>query len=153
MHVHQPLKAEQLRALVRQNQSRHDLARLQHRLDCVLLVAEGQGCDAVGRWFGVDRRTIQRWVHDAEAYGLASLAGGHRGGRASALDERLRLLLGHDLAEGPRELGYAESTWSGKRLALHLDRVYGVRLGVRSCQRLLVRVRRGCWPDGEEATA
>ena len=148
-----PLNPKHLRTFSRQNQSRDDLARLQHRLDCVLLVAEGQACDTVGCWFGVDRRTIQRWVHDADVHGLETLAGSHGGGRCSVLDERLRLALGHDLAVSPRQLGYAEACWSGKRLALHLAKAYGVSLGVRSCQRLLVKARSGCWPGCDEAAS
>ena len=43
----------------------------------------------------------------------------------------------------PIAQGYPERRWTGKRLVLHLARLYGLDLSVRSCQRLIAgnRVR------------
>lgn len=143
MHPSRQLDAGRLRALIRHTQAHHGDAQLLHRLDCVLLVVEGQNCDAVGRLFGIHRRTVQRWVHDAAALGLQSLKSEPRSGRPKRMAERLRQAVQADLLALPGSFGYAEARWSGKRLAIHLQRCYGVQLGVRSCQRLIAKALRG----------
>ena len=112
--------------------------QLLHRLDGVLLVAEGRSCKEVGQWFGVDRRTVQRWVHKAMAQqGLPGLADAHHGGRPKALDAQQLQRVQQDVLGPPALQGYPEAHWSGKRLALHLQQHCGVTLSVRSCQRLM----------------
>lgn len=114
-----------------------DAAQLVHRLDCVLLVAQGRGCGEVADWFGIDQRTVQRWVHNAYVNGLQGLALAHRGGRPCALgvDEAARVE--DDLQAPPARLGYAQLRWTGKLLARHLSTRYHTELAVRTCQRLL----------------
>lgn len=114
-----------------------DGAQLVHRLDCVLLVAQGRSCGEVADWFGMDRRTVQRWVHNAYVHGLQGLALAHRGGRPSTLgvDEMAGVEL--DLQAPPARFGYAQVRWSGKLLARHLSSRYRIEMAVRTCQRWL----------------
>lgn len=131
------LPAHEVRAMIGASMDGSEAAQLLHRLDAVLLVSAGCSCRQVAAWFGLDRRTVQRWVHNAGADGLSGLAEGHGGGRRSALTaQRLEDLRG-ELQAAPSALGYPGSKWSGKRLALHLSIRYGVSLSVRSCQRLI----------------
>lgn len=112
-----------------------------HRLDGVLLIAEGCRCCEVAGWFGVNRRTVTRWVYAAYVRCLEGLIERHHGGRPSKLTscqaQRIRL----DFQESPGVYGYHELQWTGKRLALHLDKCYGVEMSVRSCQRMIARSR------------
>lgn len=55
--------------------------RFLHRLHCLLLIAEGRSCYEVARWFGEDPRTIERWVHALDWYGIEGLREHHAGGR------------------------------------------------------------------------
>jgi transposase len=114
--------------------------RLLLRLCCVLLIAEGRSCYEVARWFGEDPRTIERWVHALAEHGVEGLREHHAGGRPMKLagEQVQRLTL--DLQKPPRLCGYPERRWSGKRLAQHLERRYGIKLSARQCQRMMRRL-------------
>ena len=58
-------------------------ARLLGRVECVLLVNEGRSIAEVARWFGVHRRTLERWMAQYRRHGEAGLqdesrTGGHQ---------------------------------------------------------------------------
>ena len=114
-----------------------------HRLDCVLLVAEGRSMHEVADWFAVDQRTIQRWVHAAYASGIAGLAEHHNGGRPAKLTPKQQQSIQLDLQATPMAFGYPARQWTGKRLAFHLERRYAVKISIRSCQRMIVCHRAG----------
>ena len=117
--------------IVRSQESRYD-----HRLHGVLLVCSGLSTYEVAELFGQSERTVQYWARRFELRGFAGLQDAQRPGRPATLDERTLEQVGTDLRRGPRELGYTQSQWDGKLLSHHLDAAYGVRLGVRQCQRL-----------------
>lgn len=138
------INGDEVRAMIRSALHSADDGHLLHRLDGVLLVAEGRSCGEVAGWFGVNRRTVERWVHAADARGADGLTEHHQHtGRpaklSSAQQEGIRLAL----LAAPLVHGYPERRWTGKRLALHLARHYGLDLSLRSCQRLIAcnRVR------------
>jgi transposase len=111
--------------------------RLVHRLVCVLLVAEGRPVKEVARWLHVNLRSVQRWVHNACVSGVQGLAEGPHVGRPTSLSQQQLQATMQVLHASPQTSGYAEDHWSGKRLALHLERTYGISISVRSCQRLI----------------
>lgn len=86
--------------------------------------------------FGEDRRTVQRWVKTFEQRGLDGLREGQRPGRPRSLTTEQWQALERDLREGPDAFGLAGRLWDGKLLSEHLRRHYGVKMGVRQCQRL-----------------
>jgi transposase len=128
--------AEVMRVAIRQEIERTDESRYDHRLHGVLLVANGYGGGEVAGWFGEDLRTIQRWVRRFETRGFEGLREGERPGRPRTLDPRQWTRLARDLRKSPHAFGHAQSLWDGKVLSEHLRGRYGVRLGVRQCQRL-----------------
>ena len=132
---------DQVREMIRSALHSTKDAYLLHRLDGVLLVSEGRSCGEVARWFGVNRRTVERWIHAAAAQGIGGLAEHHRGGRPARLSGAQLQEIGRALAAAPAVLGYPDRHWTGKRLALHLIRHYGLALSMRSCQRLIARSR------------
>lgn len=113
--------------------------RFVHRLHGVLLVSLGRSCYEVAQWFEEDPRTVERWVHAFRVAGADGLLDHHHGGRPGPLTLPQQQQLAQDLATDPGHAGYAQLRWSGKLLALHLERNYGVCLSVRQCQRMLGR--------------
>jgi transposase len=131
---------EVMRIAIQQEIARSDESRYDHRLHGLLLVSGGQSCQQVAELFGEDRRTVQRWVGRFEARGLEGLREGERPGRPTALDARQWASLGRDLRRDPAKFGHAAHLWDGKLLSEHLRLRYGLRLGVRQCQRIFGRM-------------
>ena|SRR3990172_9610305 len=127
---------EVMRIAIQQEIARSDESRYDHRLHGLLLVTGGQSCQQVAELFGEDRRTVQRWVGRFETHGLEGLREGERPGRPASLDARQWAVLERDLRRDPSKFGHAAHLWDGKLLSEHLRRRYGLRLGVRQCQRI-----------------
>lgn len=107
-----------------------------HRLHQVLLIALGNSCYQVAKWFGEDPRTVERWVRRYESSGGAALRDGYRTGRPPRLTPlRSASLAGLLVARYPR------SAWSGRLLKTQLEERLGIVLSLRHCQRLLRRIR------------
>lgn len=128
--------AEIMRIAVQQEIARSEQSRYDHRLHGVLLVSQGLNCHRVARYLGQDPVTVQRWVNRFNQRGFAGLQEGERPGRPSSLSRPQWSRLEADLRRSPADFGYGQNLWDGKILSHHLARRYGVRLGVRQCQRL-----------------
>jgi transposase len=115
---------------------RSEESRYDHRLHGVLLVAQGVSCPQVARLLGDSRRTVEYWVHRFEARGLAGLREGERPGRPSRLNHPQLKLVSAALRLPPQHFGLEGHLWDGKLLSAHVEQEFGVRLGVRQCQRL-----------------
>lgn len=115
---------------------RSDESRYHHRLHGLLLLASGYSCREVAELFGEDETTVQRWVHRFEQGGVQALRDSGRPGRPRSLDPAQWGELQADLQKSPRECGLTAVHWDGSSLAEHLRRRFGVRLGVRQCQRI-----------------
>ena len=132
--------AEVMRIAIRQEIRRSDESRYDHRLHALLLVAGGESCRRVALLFDEDPRTVQRWVKAFESRGFDGLRDGGRSGRPPSLTAERLESLGRELRRSPGEFGLAGHLWDGPLLSEHLRRAYGVRLGVRQCQRLFKRL-------------
>ena len=119
---------------------RSEESRYDHRLHGVLLVCDGRSSYEVAEILGRSPRTIQHWVNRFEKIGFEGLREGERLGRPARLDTDLFEQLGSDLRKDPRKLGYSQNMWDGKLLSHHLLKVYGIKLGVRQCQRLFKKL-------------
>lgn len=133
--------AEIMRVAVQEEILRSDESRYDHRLHGILLVCSGLSCYEVADLLGQSPRTVQYWVERFEHSGFAGLQEGARPGRPPALDEPTRQQIAQHLRQSPRQLGYLQNLWDGKLLSHHLERTFGVHLGVRQCQRLFHRFR------------
>src|SRR5271157_5082923 len=109
-----------MRIAIQQEIARSEEARYDHRLHGVLLVAGGASCSEVGRTFGEDPCTIQRWVKRFEQRGFSGLREGERSGRPRLLDARQWERLETELRRNPRDFGHAQNLWDGKLLSTHL---------------------------------
>lgn len=132
-----PPSQRMLREVVTAALRQSDAVRCMHRLDAMLLLGAGHSCCNVGRWLGEDSRTVQRWLHAYEMRGLKGLQERHCGGHAARLLQPQMRQLRADILGPPGSCGHDQAKWSGKLLALHVDRRYGVALSVRHCQRML----------------
>lgn len=128
--------AEVMQLAIRQEIDRSEESRYDHRLHGLLLVASGRSCTEIGTLFGESATTVQRWVRRFEESGFAGLREGERSGRPRALDDMKWKRVERDLRKTPRELGLEATLWDGVVLSEHLRRRYGIKLGVRQCQRL-----------------
>lgn len=125
------------RALLQQEINRHQVARYDHRLHSVLLVASGLSCEKVARLFGDSPRTLVNWVRRFDGKGLAGLAEGNHSGRPARLCaeqlEEVRSLV----RQSPTAAGVDANLWDGTTLRVCLRKRYGVHMSVRQCQRLV----------------
>ena len=121
---------------IREEINRSEEARYDHRLHGLLLVSGGHSCNEVGALFGEASTTVQRWVRRFEESGFAGLREGERSGRPRSLDERSWRRVEADLRKSPEAFGLRAHLWDGPVLAVHLQRHYGIELGVRQCQRM-----------------
>ena len=128
--------AEIMQLAIREEIERSEESRYDHRLHGLLLVASGPSCTEVGELFGEAATTVQRWVRRFEENGFSGLRDGERSGRPRALDDRSWSRIEADLRRDPRTLGLEANLWDGPLLSEHLRRTYGIKLGVRQCQRL-----------------
>lgn len=125
-----------MRIAIKQEISRSEEARYDHRLHGVLLLSHGLSCYKVAELLGQHPTTIERWAHRFEKHGFAGLQDQEHPGRFKRLNPEQWIKLGKDLRESPRQLGYEQNLWDGKLLAHHLAQSYRVKLGVRQCQRI-----------------
>lgn len=146
MHKLSVSNAKSVRNLIHAAAAASCEQRYLHRLHGVLLVATGRSCYEVSRWFGENPRTVERWVHAFDTLGVEGLREHHAYGRPARLAGEQVQRLAHDLQNPPRLAGYPEREWSGKRVAQHLERCYGIKLGARQCQRIMRRLAGGGAP-------
>ena len=118
---------------LQQEIQRSEDARYDHRLHSVLLVARGVTCPDAARTFGDSPRSVENWVHRYEEGGLAGVKEGERSGRPCRLnsEEISRILRGT-----PSAAGMSINLWDGKTLSAWIEKNYGIKLGVRQCQRM-----------------
>ena len=124
------------RALLQQEINRHQDARYDRRLHCVLLVASGLSCEKVASLFGDSPRTVVNWVRRFDGRGLAGLAEGNHSGRPTRLSaeqlEEVRSLV----RQPPAQTEIDANLWDGKTLRVCLRKRFQVQMSVRQCQRL-----------------
>ena len=117
-------------------------ARYLNRLQCLLLVACGHTCYEVAKCFGESPRSVERWIHRYEEQSLDGLKDHPRTSRGSRkLTLPILRALERDLQSSPNELGYREQRWTGRLVAIHLEREYRVQLSPRHCSRILHQLR------------
>lgn len=129
-------EADIMRIALQDEIKRSEESRYDHRLHGVLLVCSGLNCYQVANLLGQSPRTVQYWVQRFEKSGFAGLQEGERTGRPTVLDKSILQTIGTDLRQQPQVFGYTQNLWDGKLLSHHLSKNYGIKIGVRHCQRL-----------------
>jgi transposase len=129
-----------MRLAIQQEIARTEESRYDHRLHGILLMTHGLDTYTVGQYLGQHPVTVQRWWHRFMTCGFAGLREGGRPGRPTRLGALEWERLDADLRCSPRDFDYSQTLWDGKLLSHHLAARYGVRLGVRQCQRMFHRL-------------
>ena len=125
---------------IRNEISRSEESRYDHRLHGILLVSEGMSCYEAGRILGEDSRTMERWVRKFNEKGFNALREGKRSGRRSKLTHQQMDMINTDLRKNPGEFGYEQNLWDGKLLMHHISEKFHVEIGVRTCQLIFHRL-------------
>ena len=127
---------EVVKVALQQEISRSPESRYDHRLHGLLLLCQGMSTYEAGNLLGHSPRTIQYWFHRFQEEGLMGLIDAEGRGRRSALSPRQQKQLEADLRKPPTILGYTQGQWDGVLLSHHLGQEFGLKMGVRQCQRL-----------------
>lgn len=121
---------------LQQEIQRSEESRYDHRLQGVLLVAQGVTCPEVARLLGDAPRSVEYWVHRYQRQGLAGLTEGERTGRPRRLNEKQVKEVNRVLRGKPSDAGMRVNLWDGKTLSAWIENTSGIQMGVRQCQRL-----------------
>jgi len=111
-------------------------ARYDHRLHAILLVAQGMSSRQTAQYLGDSPRAVAYWVQRFEAEGLAGLADADRPGRSKKLNQQQINKIETVLRNSPLDYGLSGNLWDGKTLSAHIQKEFGIQLGVRQCQRI-----------------
>jgi transposase len=109
-------------------------ARVGLKIAALLLLLEGQRPGWIAEVLGLTRMTLTRWIHGANADGLAALAPKPRPGRPPRVTAAVRRALAKHLDQSPEAFGLPRVQWDGPTLVVHLERHFGIRLKVRQAQ-------------------
>lgn len=109
-------------------------ARLGLKIAALLLCLEGQRPGWIVEVLGLTRMSLTRWIHGANAEGLAALTPKPRPGRPPRVTAPVRRALAKHLEQSPEAFGLPRVQWDGPTLVVHLERHFGIRLKVRQAQ-------------------
>lgn len=115
---------------------RSEESRYNHRLHAILLIANGMKCPEVSALLGDPERTIRRWIHRFNLYGFKGLIEVDHLGRPPRLPAAQMEKVSRILQRRPEDFGYRVKKWNGKFLSEYIRKEFGIRLGIRQCQRL-----------------
>jgi transposase len=152
---------ERLKDLLRKEIRRSDEARYDHRLHAVLMAVDRRSPYEIADLLGDAPRSVYNWINLFREDGFEALREETRSGRPMRLTEKQTKTLAKDLIRSPEDFGYGQPIWDGALLSHHLEKCFGVSLGVRQCQRMfhhlgmrLLRPRtspKGADPDAQAA--
>ena len=126
---------------IRNEISRSEESRYDHRLHGILLVSEGMNCYDAGSILGETPKTMERWVNGFNEKGFNALREGARSGRPAKLTTQQMAEINSDLRKSPVEFGYEQNLWDGKLLMHHIFEKFHVKVGVRTCQLIFHRLK------------
>jgi transposase len=122
--------------ILRKEIRRSDEARYDHRLHAVLLAVDGRSSYDIAELLGDAPRSVYNWISHFQEEGLEGLREETRPGRPRCLTDKQTKALAKDLVRCPADLGYGQPIWDGPLLSHHMEKTFGVSLGVRQCQRI-----------------
>jgi transposase len=127
---------ERMKEILRREIRRSDEARYDHRLHAVLLAIDGRSPYEVAELLGDAPRSVYYWINLFREAGLNGLREEKRPGRPMRLTDKQGKALAKDLVRSPEDFGHGQPIWDGALLSHHLQKNFGISLGVRQCQRM-----------------
>ncbi len=114
------------------------------RLEAMRLVDEGISQAQVARRLGVTRNTVWRWKERYRNGGKEALRAKPPSGRKCKLSPEQKEDLAGRLTQGARASGFGSDLWTCPRIALVIQRCYGVSYHVDSLPRFLCALGFSC---------
>ena len=142
MHKLEVTHPDVVQAALRHEAAHSPQWRFVHRLHCLLLVGAGRSCYEVAALFGDDPRSIERWVHEFQQFGIEALREKPHGGRHGILTTTQMRELELVFQNGPREWGDGAEVWNRALLRAEILQRFGVSMSGRQCGRLFKSVAR-----------
>src|SRR5712691_3499793 len=116
----------------------------QRRMRAAVLFAKGWSQAAVAKQFGVSRESARRWANDFAAGGRDALHKAARTGRPNRLGEAQIDHLTAILEEGPLAAGFPTDLWTCERVAMVVEREFGIAYHPGHVGKLLRRMGWSC---------
>jgi transposase len=118
------------------------------RLHAILLLCREDRPDnmEVASLYGVDRKTVTRWVNKLNATeqgDIAALLDVPKPGRNTKMSKKQLAIIDKVLTKSPRKAGIQADKWTGAVLSDYLKKRYGIELKIRMCQRWIRTLKQG----------
>lgn len=110
-------------------------SRFYNRVAAVNAVLSGVSPTDAAPWFGMDRRSLGRWVKLADESGFGALKDKPRPGAPAKLGGAQMKELDGFIQSGPREHGFR--VWDGPSVSALIAKKFGVALSTRQSERIL----------------
>ena len=126
------------------------------RLHAILLLCQEEQPDniEVAALYGVDRKTVTRWVNklNADEDGdITALLDVPKPGRNTKMSKKQLAIIDKMLMKSPRKAGIQADKWTGAVLSDYLKKRHGIELKIRMCQRWIRTLKQGWRQEEEEA--
>lgn len=114
--------------------SSSETSKYYFRVFAVNMVLGGSSAAQIASSSGFTRAAISGWVKSVDEKGFDALRDGKHTGRPTKLSEAQMAEIDRLLETDPKEMG--RKVWDGPALSQHILDTYGIKMGVRQCQRL-----------------
>lgn len=131
--------AVQIRSL-RKLQATTRSRRAWSRITALLLLVQGRRCQDVAKALGVCPETITHWKRRWIQGGAFRLKDRVHSGRPPVVTPKYLHLLEEAVDRDPPAYGYLFTVWSAARLAAHLERKTGIRIGPKQLRKYLKKL-------------
>ena len=134
LHISRPISRTLIRRKIRQTLNH----RLRERLQALLWFAEGNNCLEIAHRLGRCRQVVSNYLKIYDREGLDKLFHIGRGpGRQSQLSDKDKDEIRKWVLSSPRDLGCPFNNWDCKRMAIHIEKCFHVRLSREQVRRML----------------
>ena len=115
--------------------TRDSESRYLYRVAMVNLMLAGMPVKDLAKYSGVSARALADWRGKADSEGFSSLRAVKQTGRPKRLSDSQIAEIKGVISNNPNPPGHG--SWTGCALSEHIERTYGLKYSVRTCQKLL----------------
>lgn len=108
------------------------------RCNAILMKADGETIDEIGRKLNRPRSTVQKWLTTWREEGLRGMdPKTHDRGAKKKLDDHERMLLAKAIDRGPKKAGYSSGVWTSPMVADYIKQRWDVEYHPGHVRKLL----------------
>ena len=124
------LNSKELQAWIKQDNNK------KAAIKCQILIAlcNGNSMTDVCEMFNVTRESVRVWRNIVLSKGIQGLVTHSSTGRKTQLTPLLRKKIKKIISKPPHKIGYKNPRWSGKVLALYLEKEHNITISIRTAQ-------------------